>query len=668
MTSGLSFQDKMCGRLRGIAAAAAVVAVLVGAGVMIGWWAGIEILKRVAPPLVAMHPLTAICFMVAGTSLFLQVRGAGGGRWARGLALLVLGVGLTKLIFLQAGWSFTLDTWLWREVTANTRPRFRGEMADSVALCFSLTGGALFLMDWTTRKGIRATEYLAALVWLVALLAVVGYLYEAGWLYGMTMGVPMALNSALAFVTLAMGMAFARPDRGLMAVVTGEGPGGVMARRMLPAMVLAFILAGGLRIVGEKNGIYTAELGVVLHAVTCIGILGVFILWCARLLHLLDLERKRVEEERERFFSLSVDLMCVAGMDGYFKRVNPAFTRILGFTEAEMTSCPLFEFVHPDDIAATRSELVTLGTGVATVHFENRYRCKDGSWKWLAWNTQPYTEERVLYGVARDVTEKKESELAILSLNEELTQQAARLESVNKELESFSYSVSHDLRAPLRGIAGFAQALEEHAAASLDDTGRAFLQRVQQAAKRMGLLIDDLLKLSRLSRAEMKTEAVDLSELARTVAACYQATEPERQVEVVIDPGVLVSGDPALLRVLLDNLIGNAWKFTAKREDARIEFSGWTTADGRVRSRVRDNGAGFDMRYAHKLFGAFQRLHSQAEFPGSGIGLATVQRIVRRHGGEVVATGEINHGATFEFTLEAVSERPRDETKNHPAR
>ncbi|RYD20748.1 MAG: PAS domain S-box protein [Verrucomicrobiaceae bacterium] len=669
MMKGGSFEADMCGRLRAVSGACGIATALVGVGVMIGWFAGIESLKRVMPPLVAMHPLTAIGLVLGGISLFLQARGKALRTFARVLALILLGMGIVKLLYLHAEWPFSFDRWVYRVVAGNPGFRYGGEMADSVALCFCLTGGALMLLDWTTRRGRRASEYLAVLTWLIAMLAVVGYVYEAKWLYGMTMRVPMALNSAIAFLILSMGIAFARPGVGLMAVVTGDSPGGVMARRMLPAMVVVFVLAGGLRIAGQVHGLYSAELGVVLHAVNSIVIFGVFIMWCARSLHRLHQEQKRMEEERERFFNLSLDLLCVAGMDGYFKKVNPAFTRTLGFSEVEMLSRPFTDFIHPDDLAATLAEVDTLGTGASSVHFENRYRCKDGSWKWLSWNTQPFVEEKILYAVARDITEKKEAEFSILFLNEELTQQASRLEAVNKELESFSYSVSHDLRAPLRGISGFAQALEEHAGERLDETDRSYLQRVQRAAQRMGLLIDDLLKLSRLSRAEMKLVPVDLSVLATAAVAALRSAEPERQVNVEIDPDIHVAGDPALLRVVLDNLLGNAWKFTAATPDARIGFSCKPpNAEGKVICTVQDNGAGFDMRYVHKLFGPFQRLHTQAEFPGSGIGLATVQRIIRRHGGDVSATGEINHGAAFEFTLEAVSERNRDEPEIHPAR
>jgi len=227
---------------------------------------------------------------------------------------------------------------------------------------------------------------------------------------------------------------------------------------------------------------------------------------------------------------------------------------------------------------------------------------------------------------------------------------AARLEQVNKELEAFSYSVSHDLRAPLRGIDGFSQALLEDYADSLDDQGKDYLQRVRAASQRMAQLIDDMLKLSRVTRAEMRHETVDLSALAHDIAGELQKTRPERQVDFVIAPGLVVNGDAQLLRAVLENLLGNAWKFTSAHPCAKIEF-GIAEYEGKPAYFVRDDGVGFDMAYVDKLFGAFQRLHAMNEFPGTGIGLATVQRIIHRHGGHVWAEGAVEQGATFYFTL-----------------
>jgi len=266
-------------------------------------------------------------------------------------------------------------------------------------------------------------------------------------------------------------------------------------------------------------------------------------------------------------------------------------------------------------------------------------------------------EERVhdrTQALTVEIGERRRAEEEVRRLNAELEQRVVRrtaqLEAANNELEAFSYSVSHDLRAPLRTIDGFSQALQEDVAGSLDETNRDHLQRIRQATQRMDRLIDDLLTLSRVARSDMRRETVDLSELARSIAAELRNSEAERNVEFAIADDVAAEGDPALLRVALSNLIGNAWKFTSRQPTAHIEFSA-AEHDGAREYFVRDNGAGFDMAHAGKLFGAFQRLHTASEFPGTGIGLATVQRIVHRHGGQVRAEGEMGQGATFYFTL-----------------
>jgi light-regulated signal transduction histidine kinase (bacteriophytochrome) len=235
-------------------------------------------------------------------------------------------------------------------------------------------------------------------------------------------------------------------------------------------------------------------------------------------------------------------------------------------------------------------------------------------------------------------------------LEQRVEQRTHELRMANRELESFAYSVSHDLRAPLRAIEGFSSLLEKEYVPQFDERGKDYFRRVRGGATRMGILIDDMLKLSKISRQEMHRELVDLSALVREAAEDLQGAEPERKVEWGIAPQVSAQGDQGLLRVVVQNLIGNAWKYSSKHATARIEF-GVVEWNGRPAFFVRDDGDGFDMSHADKLFGAFQRLHSPGEFPGTGIGLATVKRIVHRHGGEVGAEGKTGAGATFYFTL-----------------
>jgi len=261
------------------------------------------------------------------------------------------------------------------------------------------------------------------------------------------------------------------------------------------------------------------------------------------------------------------------------------------------------------------------------------------------------TEEGLLFSAAiRDITQRKLVEADIQKLNEDLQQRAAQLETVNKELEAFSYSVSHDLRAPLRSIDGFSHALLEDYGEQLPPEARNYLDRVRNAAQHMAELIDGLLNLSRLTRTSLQPRFINLSEMVEEITRTFLESQPERKATFSITPDLRMEGDPNLLRIAMENLLGNAWKFTSKREQTLIEFGQLR----RVKHRtffVQDNGAGFNMEYADKLFGVFQRLHAMDDFPGTGIGLATVQRIINIHGGHIWAESEEGKGTVFYFTL-----------------
>jgi light-regulated signal transduction histidine kinase (bacteriophytochrome) len=252
------------------------------------------------------------------------------------------------------------------------------------------------------------------------------------------------------------------------------------------------------------------------------------------------------------------------------------------------------------------------------------------------------------------MTERRRTEAELAKHRERLEELVAErttdLLAVNQELEAFTHSVSHDLHAPLRRINDFSQILLNDYADSLDRQGSEYLERLQASSQHMSRLIDDLLDLSRVTRADMSRQQTDLSAMARVITGELLNEQPERQARFDIQEEIMVSGDPNLLNMLLQNLLENAWKFTSKKAETRISF-GITEYQGRQVYYVRDNGAGFDMAYVDKLFEPFQRLHSTKEYPGTGIGLASVKRIIRRHGGQIWAEGEVDHGATFYFTL-----------------
>jgi light-regulated signal transduction histidine kinase (bacteriophytochrome) len=319
-----------------------------------------------------------------------------------------------------------------------------------------------------------------------------------------------------------------------------------------------------------------------------------------------------------------------------------------GTRKADGTPCPL------DELPLARAIM----HGETTVNEELIVVGEDGKQHWLLANAAPIRDSdgSITAGVVvfQDVTDSRVAAEKIRELNAELEnrvhERTMQLEESNRELESFAYSVSHDLRAPVRHLDGFSQILLEDYGDQLDEKGRDYLHRIGHSAQRMGDLIDDLLALSRFSRTEMNRVKVDLSTIAGEIAIDLKESGVDRKVEFIITPGLTAKADNGLIRVVLDNLMRNAWKFTSKTENAVIEFG--SKKDGRNKVFfVKDNGAGFDMAYVDKLFGVFQRLHTSSEFGGTGIGLATVNRIVRRHGGRVWAEGKVGEGATFFFTL-----------------
>jgi len=347
------------------------------------------------------------------------------------------------------------------------------------------------------------------------------------------------------------------------------------------------------------------------------------------------------------------DLLVTADTAGHFLDVNPVWQKVFGFTADELKAKPFLDFVHPDDVPRTLQMYADQQAGGEAVAFVNRYRCKDGSYRWLEWNATPVATGGLIYAMARDVTERRAAEEKIRGLTTQLEAHVASLQAVNAELEAFSYSVSHDLRAPLRHIGGFADLLEKQAAGQLDEQAKRYLAKVRTSAQRMGKLIDDLLAFSRLGRAELRATDVELDEVARSAAAEIQEEMEGRQVDLRVRPLPAVRGDPSLLRLALVNLLSNALKYTRPRPRAEIELGAEAGNGGDVVVFVRDNGVGFDMKYADKLFGVFQRLHSADQFEGTGIGLANVQRIIHRHGGRVWGEGRPDAGATFYLSLPA---------------
>jgi PAS domain S-box-containing protein len=373
----------------------------------------------------------------------------------------------------------------------------------------------------------------------------------------------------------------------------------------------------------------------------------------------------RASEERLRvLFDNAPVGMGEVTLSNEFVRVNSCFCQFIGYTADELLSPSLRpeDLTHPDDRNADRTSRQRLISGeIDSYSIEKRFVQKGGNVVWAeVSNTlvrNPDGSPLLYVCTMRDLTAQREAEAEVQMLNADLEARVelrtADLARANKHLETFSYSVSHDLRAPLRALSGYSEALLEEYSDLLGDTGRWYAERIQAASERMATLIDDLLQLARVSRSQMHLGPVDLSAEVAAVAEELQAAEPRRRVRITIQDGVRVTADRSLIRTVVQNLFENAWKFTARREDATIEFGSMAAEDAEICCFVRDNGAGFDPTHTAKLFEAFQRLHSETDFAGTGIGLASVQRIIERHGGRIWAEGEVGSGATFYFTLDA---------------
>jgi len=367
-------------------------------------------------------------------------------------------------------------------------------------------------------------------------------------------------------------------------------------------------------------------------------------------------ERIEWETRRNRFFNLSIELLAIVNYQGEFVQANPTWRGVLGFEEEELKSERLRNLVHADDRATIASEVDKLTKTNEAAYFECRVRTKAGGYRWLGWTMAPFAAEQLLYVFARDITERIEREAEVLQLNRTLEKHAADLQSANRELEEFSYSISHDLRGPLRAITGYAEILLEEYAANFSGESQQMIEAVNRNSAHLTKLIDDFLAFFRFGRSQVNVLPFDMRALAQTAIDVVRPVNTSRQIEFKIGVLPAAYGDRAMLRQVLINLLSNAVKFTARAPVAQIEIGAEQNDQRGTIYYIRDNGVGFNMKYYDKLFGVFQSLHKDEGFDGTGIGLALVYKIIRRHGGEIWAEGKEGDGATFYFTLSEKAE------------
>jgi PAS domain S-box-containing protein len=365
-------------------------------------------------------------------------------------------------------------------------------------------------------------------------------------------------------------------------------------------------------------------------------------------------DKLETETKRNRFFTLALDMLAIGTFDGRLLQVNPAWEKVLGYAEDELRGADAHQLLHPDDVALVSERVETLRKGSCVEYFEVRGKHKDGSYRWLGWTAAPFLSEKLIYIFGRDVTARKVTDEKIIGLNAQLQHQVGELTQINKELEAFSYSISHDLRAPIRSMQGFAHALLDEE--KLSETGRDYANRISHSARYMDQLIHDLLDYSLLGRTELAKIPVNVQSVVGEVLIQLDEQIREKNANCIVkSPLHPVLGNPSTLSQVLLNLVTNALKFVPPDQTPKIEIS--TELHGKfVRLSVADNGIGIAPEYQERVFGLFERLHTSQSYPGTGIGLALVRKGIERMGGHVGLESSLGKGSRFWLELPAVSD------------
>ena len=780
--------------LRGVARLETPV-ILIGGVVLLGWALDVSTLKGLPASFSPIKPNAALAFVLAGVSVaLLRAEDAPPGRRraGRALAAVVALIGALTLGEYLFGWNLGIDELLFDDPQTDVGD-LPGRMGVASTIGLVLAGLALLLLDVEIARRVRPAEVLAVAMGSNALFALAGHLYGAHPLEAGISDVPMAEHSVVAFLLLAAAVLGARPDRGVMAVVTSDGAGGIVVRGALPFVIAVPIVSGWLTQKTVEQDIFSHELGHALLAISLVVATGTGIVALGGVLTRYESERQREYLKFRGLLESAPDGIVIAGPQGRIELVNRQTESQFGYRRAELIGRPVEALIpewaqakhsglcagyraspraspmgaglglsarrkdgteFPVDVSLASVELDDRLLVVASIRdvterklaeeglraSESRFRAlfesvpdavlvigsddrirfansqtgavlgyrpdelldrpldiliperaravhagrmsrylrdsrprpmgaarglvalrKDGSEIPVDISLSP-TEadgEMLVMAMVRDITAQAQAEAEIRAMTEQLEQRVrdrtAELEEANRELETFSYSVSHDLRAPLRAIDGFARILEQEVGSTLPPASQRHLGLVRRSAQEMGTLIDALLKVARLGRHSVSRKPVELGELVREVLGELRAEQDGRAVEISIGDLPTVPADRLLLKQVLANLLSNALKFTRHRDPALIEVGSYEEAGTQV-VYVRDNGAGFDMRHVNSLFRAFQRLHRVDDYEGSGIGLALAARIVRLHSGRIWAEGAPGEGATFYFTLAERSE------------
>jgi PAS domain S-box-containing protein len=621
---------------------AAAGAMLLALTVLVGWGIGNVDLQRFVPGQSTMKLYQAGAVVLLAAALLLRNPAA-----SAACGALAAGLGLVTLAEYALGAGSGFDELVLQDTFSASHP---GRMAPNSAAALVLLGLAVLLQTGSGRAA-RVANACGVGALAVSLLELVGFTSGARELFGVAHAY-MAVPAAVCFVLLAVAVLLSRLDIGVgRALSRGGAEGTVLRLTLAPAFLLPLAL-GYVRTLIVDLGV-SQNVADWLYSLSGVVILTACAVFAARYLGRASEVVAATTERLRTLVALSPLAIVTVEPGGNVMSWNAAAEQLFGYTAAEVVGkrTPLISEAEFE----SRKKYFDVIAGGATVQEEAVRRRKDGKEVIVEMALSPVRDAAGafvgVWAVYNDVTERRRIEAELVRLNDELEQrvaeQTAELLAANSELRAFSYSVSHDLRAPLRALDGFATALEEDYGEALDETAHDYLSRIRGAARRMGGLIDDVLHMAKVTRMDLIREPVDVTALAHDVASELRAAAPEAHVDLQIDDGLAVQGDAALVRIVLQNLLENAWKFSAAAKRPRIEVRAGEPGE----IVVADNGVGFDATYSDKLFTPFQRLHAASEFSGNGVGLATVQNVVNRHGGTVRGESAPGGGATFTFTL-----------------
>lgn len=656
----------------------AFAVIMIAVCVLFAWLFSVDFFKQPIAMWISMNPATAVAFILSGSSFLLfntKIQSKTKHIAASTLAGCVCLIGILKILELITDIEFGLDSALYAITSYGNDVVAFNFMSATAAVCFILVGFSLFLLNMEVFPTPSLSHLLVFITGLVSLFSLLCSTFSINVQQGAS--APLSVNTSLCFLFISISILFIESDKGLFRAFTGKASGGMTAKFLVPAAIIVPVLLGYLRIYGEHAGLYSTEFGTALYSTLIIAVGVILLVYNSFILNRRDALRDRIEQRLENI-NIELETRVREGTDTILKNEKIYKTIASNIPNSAifiLDKDERFQLIEGDSYEKLGySKANMLYKKAEAVIPPHRYAVLGPLYKRML-NGERFSTQRRVNGldlfvqyvplmngegvdnmgmiISVDISDVKKAENEIRDLNRKLEKKVIagteQLVAANKELEAFSYSVSHDLRAPLRAIDGYTRMIEEDYGKLLDDEGKRLLETVQSNAKRMGVLIDDLLAFSRLGKKELLKTNVNM-----TANASAALTEINKNVDhraaVIVEDLLPVQADYALINQVFINLISNAIKYSKKKDKPVIRIHSERVKNDIVYS-ISDNGAGFDMQYANKLFGVFQRLHSMDEFEGTGVGLAIVHRIITKHGGRVWAEGKIGEGATFSFSL-----------------